>query len=166
MKTLRHFQLGDVMKLRDYLIIGGVLFIVLALFIWVTYFGQKSGSIANVYQDNDIVIKVDFTTNTYDIYPQAVNADYPMITEPVADEPGDIAFIILGSHIHEGERTKVYIEIDWDKKAIRIQKDETPKQIGVRRNWYDGTGLPAVSLPSKVFIVFETTVDDGVDGVV
>ena len=33
--------------------------------------------------------------------------------------------------------------------------------------WYDGTGLPAVyPLPSKVFIVFETVEDDGIDGVV
>lgn len=152
------------MKLRDYLLIGGVFIIVALVYVWVTYFGPDSGSIAFVYQDNDIVIEVNFEDDTYILYPQSVDENYPMVTEPIADEPGDIAFIILGSYIEDGKRTKVYIEIDWDRKAIRIQRDDTPKQIGVRRNWYDGTGLPAISLPSKVFIVFESVVDDGIDG--
>lgn len=154
------------MKLRDYIIIGAALFVVATIYVWVTYFGPKSGSTAFIYQDNDIVIQVDFVESSYILYPQTVDANYPMQTEPVDNEGGDIAFIILGSYVHAGKRTKVYIEIDWDKKAIRIQRDETPKQIGVRRNWYDGTGLPAISLPSKIFIVFETVDDDGIDGVV
>lgn len=154
------------MKKRDYIIIGGLLFVVGILYIWVTFFGAPTGSIAYVYQDNDVVISVNFDDNSYELTPQTIDNNYPLLTDPVPDEGGDVAFIIKGAYIHEGERTLVYIEIDWDKKAIRIQKDETPRQIGVRRNWYDGTGLPAVSLPSKVFIVFETVEDNGIDGVV
>lgn len=154
------------MKLRDYIIIGSILLTVGVLYIWVTYFGPESGSIAYVYQDNDIVIEVNFEDDSYILYPQTGYEDYPMLSVPIDGEGGDVAFIIIGSYVHQGKRTKVYIEIDWDRKAIRIQKDETPKQIGVRRNWYDGTGLPAISLPSKVFIVFEASADNEVDGVV
>ena len=154
------------MKLRDYIIIGVLLIVAGAFYVWVTYFGPESGDIAYVYRGNDVVIEVDFSDQTYVLNPQSVNTDYPKLTDPIPNEGGDIAFIILGAYIHLGEPTKVYIEIDWDKKAIRIQKDETPKQIGVRRSWYDGTGLPAISLPSQVFIVFENIEDNEIDGAV
>ncbi|MFA7417198.1 MAG: hypothetical protein WCZ19_01520 [Acholeplasma sp.] len=154
------------MKLKDYVIIGVIVLVISAFYIWVTYFGPESGSIAYVYQDNDIVIEINFEDDSFVLYPQSVDINYPQQTTPVEGEGGDVAFIILGAYVHDGEQTKVYIEIDWDKKAIRIQKDETPRQIGVRRNWYDGTGLPAISLPSKVFIVFKAADDDGIDGVV
>lgn len=154
------------MKLRDYIIIGAIIAVIGVFYIWVTYFGPETGSIAYVYQGNDVVIEVDFNTNSYVLFPQTVDANYPMVTEPVADEGGDVAFIIIGAYVNQGERTRVFIEISWEQKAIRIQKDETPRQIGVRRNWYDGSGLPAISLPSQVFVVFETLVDDEIDGVV
>ena len=154
------------MKLKDYILIGSILLVVAIFYIWVTYFGPKTGSLAYVYQENDIVIEVNFNDDTYILYPQAVDPTYPKLTDPVEAEGGDVGIIILGSFIQDGKRTQVFIEIDFDNKAIRIQKDETPKQIGVRRNWYDGTGLPAISLPSKVFIVFESIEDEGIDGVV
>jgi hypothetical protein len=153
------------MKLKDYIVIGAIIAVIGVFYIWVTYFGPESGSIALVYQGNDVVIEVDFDNNSYVVFPQAVDPNYPMLTDPVPDEGGDVAFILLGAYVNQGERTRVFIEISWQQKAIRIQKDETPRQIGVRRNWYDGTGLPAISLPSQVFVVFETPVDDEIDGV-
>ncbi|WP_162146872.1 NusG domain II-containing protein [Acholeplasma granularum] len=154
------------MKLKDYLIIGAILFVISIFYIWITFFGPKGGGIAKVYQDNQVVIEVDFESKVYKLFPQENHEDYPKLTDPVTGEGGDVAIIILGSYETLEGRSKVYIEIDWDKNSLRIQKDETPKQIGVRRNWYDGTGLPAISLPSKVFIVFETKLDDGLDGAV
>nr|WIF88546.1 hypothetical protein QOL21_00335 [Acholeplasma laidlawii] len=85
-------------------------------------FGAPTGSIAYVYQDNDVVISVNFDDNSYELTPQTIDNNYPVVTDPVPGEGGDVAFIIKGAYIHEGERTLVYIEIDWDKKAIRIQK--------------------------------------------
>ncbi len=153
------------MKLRDYALIGGLLVVVIVLFIFITFFGDKPGSIAKVYQANQVVLEVDFIKKEVVVYPQIGHETYPKISTPVSNEGGDLAYIILGAYVIEDQRTEVFIEIDWDLNKIRIQRDDTPRQIGVSRDWYDGTGLPAISLPSEVFIIFEKEVPyDGIDG--
>lgn len=153
------------MKLKDYLVIGGLFVIFTGLFIWITFFGEKPGSIAHVYQANQVVLEVDFIKKEVKVFPQLDDDDYPKITSPVLDEGGDLAYIILGAFVIDEKRTEVFIEIDWDQSMIRIQRDDTPRQIGVSRDWYDGTGLPAISLPSEVFIVFlKEAPYDGIDG--
>lgn len=154
------------MKLRDYLIIGGLLLVVSIAYVIFTFFGPEVSTVAHIYQGNQIVVTVDFEKKTYEVNPQIKDSNYPKTTEPIAGEGGDVAFILLGSYQIDGNFTEVIVEIDFDTSSIRIAKDDTPKQIGVNRNWYNGKGLPAISLPSEVFIVFEIEDDQGLDGVI
>ncbi len=154
------------MKLKDYIIVSSLFVVFGILFIWITFFSGQEGHIAKVYQGNQVVIEVDFENETYKTFTQENAPEYPKETTPVAGEGGDLAFIILGEYMIDGERTEVYIEIDWDTKSIRIERDQTPKQIGVGRDWYNGQGLPVISLPNQVFITFEKTSEDEVDGAV
>ncbi|WP_162164073.1 NusG domain II-containing protein [Acholeplasma hippikon] len=153
------------MKKKDYLLIGGLFIIILISFIWINLSQGKPSTIAKVYHINDVVIEVDFSKNTYQLYPQKVDNNYPKLIEPLSKEGADLAFVMLGDFFIGDRRTELIIEVDFDTKSIRIERDETPKQIGVNRNWYNGKGLPVVSLPNKVSIRFEQTNDD-LDGVI
>lgn len=155
------------MKLRDYIIIGGLFLIALVSFIVITSLNSKSGNTGIVYQGSQKVIEVDFTKNEVKTYPQIDYPDYPKTTTPLGEEGADRAYIIMGDYLINGKRTEVVIEINFEIKSIRIERDQTPKQIGVFRNWYNGNGLPVVSLPNLVYIKFENKVaDDDVDGYV
>lgn len=154
------------MKKKDYILISCLFVFFLAAVLWVNLSSQSPSSIAKVYHINDVVIEVDFSKNTYQLYPQKVDPSYPKEITPLVDEGADVAFIIVGDYFIDNRRTELVIEVDFDNKKIRIERDETPKQIGVNRDWYDGKGLPVVSLPNKVSIRFDKLQDDGLDGVV
>lgn len=153
------------MKLKDYFIIGTLFIIVLISFIFVNLNAKTNGTVANVYLNNTALISVDFNTNEVKTFNQKDYPNYPKEIKPLTNDGADIAYIVLGDYFINNRRTEVIIEIDFDKKAIRIERDETPKQIGVTRSWYDGSGLPVVSLPNKISIIFEKLAD-GLDGVV
>lgn len=154
------------MKKKDFILIASLFIIILIAFILVTLNQKNPSSIANVYHQNDIVIEVDFETNKITTFPQREDGNYPKEIKPLTNEAADKAFVMLGDYFIDGRRTEVVIEIDFDTKSLRIERDETPKQIGVNRSWYDGKGLPVVSLPNKVSIRFELADDNGLDGVI
>lgn len=154
------------MKKKDFILIGSLFVMILIAFLVVNFTQKQPSSIAKVYHQNDVVIEVDFSTNIVKLFPQKEDITYPKEITPLTDEGADKAFIMLGDYFIEGRRTEVVIEIDFDTKNLRIERDETPKQIGVNRSWYNGKGLPVVSLPNKVAIRFESIDDDGLDGVV
>ena len=154
------------MKRKDFIIIGTLLIVFSLIFVWVTFLNTSSGKLAKVYQGSQVVIEVDFETKQVKTYKQKDFEDYPKLTTPVAGEGGDVAYIIMGSYEIDGIRTEAFIEIDWDTNSIRIERDSTPKQIGVTRGWYNGQGLPVVSLPNQIYIRFEELIDTGLDGAV
>src|SRR5690606_1055022 len=123
------------MKKQDFIIIGGLLIVFSIIFLWVTFFTTQEGNIAKVYQGSQVVIEVDFKTKQVKTFPQKEHPEYPKTTTPVEGEGGDLAYIVLGAYEIDGNRTEVFIEIDWDTSSIRIERDETPKQIGVGRSW-------------------------------
>ncbi len=148
------------MKIRDFIIIGSLFLVALIAFIWITFFTQSSGSIANVYVGNDVVVSVDFNNSTYEMNPQ--NDTYPKI---IVDTPSQLEFEIQGKYVYNGNYDILVIEVDFINDQIRIKSDNTPQQIGVNRGWYNGQGLPIISLPNEVTILFESSPDD-VDGTV
>lgn len=154
------------MKKKDFILIASLFIIILFAFILVSLNQKNPSSIANVYHQNDVVIEVDFDSNIVTIFPQKENQNYPKEIQPLSNEGADKAYAMLGDYFIDGRRTEVIIEIDFDTKSLRIERDETPKQIGVNRSWYNGKGLPVVSLPNKVSIRFELADDDGLDGVI
>lgn len=153
------------MKKKDIILILSLMLIVATVFILYTLNQKPSGNIARVYNENFIVLEVDFSTNEVKKFQQPGFPDYPKDISFVVDEGADLAFVIMGSYLIDGNRTEVVIEIDFDTKSLRIERDSTPKQIGVHRSWYNGKGLPVISLPNQVFIVFENKIDDDLDGV-
>jgi|SRR5690554_1979633 len=154
------------MKKKDFIIIGSLLVVAIVAFVWATFFTVSEGSIAKVYYQNEVVIEVDFNDQTYQMYPQNDAEDYPKLIDTDDKSAADLTFIVLGFYEIEGIRTEAIIEVNFQTKSIRIAKDETPKQIGVSRGWYDGKGLPVVSLPNQIFIKFEQEATDEVDGAV
>ncbi len=148
------------MKKKDYIIIGSLFVVALIAFVWITFFNQSSGSIANVYVDDLVVASIDFSDDSYKLFDQ--DDQYPEI---VVDTITKLEFKILGKYQVGEDFDVVVIEVDFVNNQIRIKSDGTPKQIGVNRGWYNGQGLPVISLPNQVIILFETKTDD-VDGVV
>lgn len=148
------------MKLKDYMIISILALIFLITFILIQVTQKKAGDLALVYVAGVKVIEVDFSKNNYELFEQENHEEYPKSS---INEDSNVEVIILGEYQLNGKRTEVVIEISFEKQAIRIKKDSTPKQIGVNRNWYDGKGLPVVSLPNLVYIKFEKEITDGVD---
>lgn len=153
------------MKIKDYVIIASLLVIFGIALIIVNLQHGEPGSIGKVFRGSELLIEVDFNKNEVKIYPQSGFPGYPKVTDPIENEGGDLAYIIMGAYEDENGPTEVWIEIDFDTKSLRIAHDSTPKQIGVNRNWYNGTGLPVISLPNKVYIRFENVSDD-MDGYV
>lgn len=148
------------MKKKDYIIISSLFVVALIAFVWITFFNQSSGSIANVYVDDFVVASIDFSDDTYSLNKQ--NDDYPEI---VVDTTTKLEFKVQGKYQIGEDFDVVLIEVDFVNNQIRIKSDNTPKQIGVNRGWYNGQGLPVISLPNQIIILFETEVDN-VDGVV
>lgn len=148
------------MKLKDFIIIGSLFLIAAVAFIWVTFFNQSSGNIANVYVGNEIVASIDFDKDTYELKIQ--NENYPKI---IIDNDITLEFEIQGKYIYNGNYDILVIEVDFTNNQIRIKSDHTPQQIGVNRGWYKGQGLPVVSLPNQVIILFESESEE-VDGTV
>lgn len=148
------------MKLKDFIIIGSLFLVAVVAFIWITFFTQSSGNIANVYVGNKVVASIDFDKDTYELTPQ--NEDYPKVR---VDDGTTLEFEIQGKYIYNGEPDILVIEVDFSKNQIRIKSDHTPQQIGVNRGWYGGQGLPVISLPNQVVILFEAESEE-VDGAV
>lgn len=162
------------MKKREIVLIGILFFAFLSVFLVMIFLPKGDLETAHVYHDAKVYVSVDFknlkviTTENTDMElldafneteANAINYQLP---------EGNQMIMMLGDFKVNGQKTKVYIEIDWQGKRIRILHDETPRQIGVSRNWYDGTGLPLISAPNNIYIQFEkASVEEnphGVDG--
>ncbi|MFA5692520.1 MAG: NusG domain II-containing protein [Acholeplasmataceae bacterium] len=142
------------MKLRDYLIIVTLGLVFLITFILIMILRPKPGDLAGIYVAGTKVIEVNFSDNKFEILKQDEN--YPKIIYEKESDDHYVEIILLGNYEINHEKTEIIIEISYLKKAIRIKEDSTPKQIGVNRGWYDGNGLPVVSLPNLLYIIFET----------
>ncbi|CCV64947.1 conserved hypothetical protein [Alteracholeplasma palmae J233] len=142
--------------LKDIVVISIVLVIALVIYL-VTIPTKKEGSQAIVYYRNKILSTIDFNTNKINI--TNVEEGYPVISD--TDEPNIKQIIVLGDYKVDNKKTLVYIDVDFNLKRIRIKKDESPYQIAVNRGWYDGNGLPLISAPNSISIIFEDSLVDG-----
>lgn len=158
------------MKLRDYIIISALLVISVTLLIIVNLSGRKT-SLVEVYHQNSVIITVDFNQKK-SIFLTVEDESKPDYGYPhyVLDDEGknDLTkIVVLGSYIDDSSnRTELIIEIDYTNNKIRIKEDKTPYQIAVNRGWYDGRGLPLISAPNEIKIIFVKTEESDVDIIV
>ncbi len=160
------------MKKRDIILISSLFLIALLAFLTVWLWPKEAMNKAHVYHDSKVYVTIDFenkklieTQRTdHDLLYSYNESDALYLNYQKPD--GHDIIILFGSFLVKGEPSKVYIEINWASRSVRILHDETPKQIGVNRDWYDGSGLPVISAPSKVYVEFEGAkhIPDDVDG--
>lgn len=152
------------MKLRDYLIIGGLLLISGILLALVMNSG-KTTNLAYVYYQNNVIVKIDFTekkaTFTTINDEDAADNGYPHYFVNDDETSNQNIIVLLGSYLDQNnKRTEVIIEIDYQENRVRVKEDKTPYQIAVNRGWYNGIGLPLISAPSEVRIEFVSANND------
>lgn len=158
------------MKKKDFIIIGSLFIVSVITLITVFFLLSKSGDIAYIYHKSDWYVKIDFAEQNYEMRPQTDGYPQKILPEDnpfdEVKEAGHLMFALLGDFVVDGQRTEIFIEVDMSNGRLRIYQDQTPQQIGVNRSWYNGSGLPVISAPNNVYIIFERTNDDDVDGVV
>ena len=132
--------LKDIFLLSFVIIIGVTLFFVLKV-------KKIEGSNAYIYYKNEVYAIVDFQKQKIEIT-TSIKEGYPKLTSK--DE-----IVLLGDYKKGDQKTYVYIQADFELEKVRIRKDESPYQIAVNRGWYDGNGLPLVSAPNSISIIFK-----------
>lgn len=155
------------MKLRDYIIIASLLIISIVLLIAVNFSGNRT-TLAEVYHQNKVIITIDFKNKksifTKEDDPDKADYGYPHYELDNNGFEDLMSIVVLGTYIDEKQlRTELVIEIDYSNNSVRIREDKTPNQIAVNRGWYDGLGLPLISAPNEIKIIFVDNNKNDVD---
>lgn len=132
--------------LKDITLVGFILIIGLILY-FALQVKKEEGSDAVIYYKNEIYVLINFDKNQIELMTTPKDG-YPKIVS-------ETEVVLLGDYVKNNQKTYVYVEVDFTNEKVRIKKDDSPYQIAVNRGWYDGNGLPLISAPNSISIIFK-----------